>query len=73
MRVRGGLLLTLLVFALSSCLSTAPPRKEGGEKNFRYVVYYGDALQPSLMGEADWAIVSDTYPLPPSDIAPSRQ
>ncbi len=71
MRVRGGLLLSLLLFALSSCLSSPPARKEGGTEPFRYVVYYGDARQPSLMRGTDWAIVSDTYPLPPSDIAPS--
>ena len=72
-RVRGGLLLALLVFSLSSCLSFPTPRKEVGAKPFRYVVYYGDALQPSLMEEADWAIVSDTYPLPPSGSARSRR
>ena len=73
MRVRGGLLLSLLLFALSSCLSSPPARKEGGTEPFRYVVYYGDARQPSLMRGTDWAIVSDTYPLPPSDISPSRR
>ncbi|MGC8530049.1 MAG: endo alpha-1,4 polygalactosaminidase [Leptospirillia bacterium] len=70
LRVRGGLLLALLL-ALSSCLSSSPPPpKEEGKEPFRYVVYYGDTRQPSLMKGADWAIVSDTYPLPSPESPP---
>ena len=65
MRVRGGLLLALLLLSLSSCLTSPPSRKEGGQAPFRYVVYYGEVPRPALMRGTDWAIVSDTYPLPP--------
>jgi hypothetical protein len=63
-RVFGGLFFGLL-FLLPSCLPSAPPtREQGGLPPLRFVVYYGDTPIKGLMKGQDWAIVSDTYPIP---------
>ncbi len=56
----------MILLLLSSCIPPAPsPRESLGNGRLRYAVYYGDSRQEALMKGRDWAIVSDTYPMPP--------